>query len=373
MEFFAEWYVLAESKQVIVNMGYPPIISSLLYERFGKTAPLIAKWYKEDATQSDPGNPDWWRIFKWKPTQRASLYELTYMYEATKDPQSYIQAAEKMDQDIRRYTIDDTFLAQTRDRLVARIKDEFFNELFFHSNSIVQDIMDGRLTDLAPYKRLPFAEAQHLYESKRIFNDTQPFKVYPDGFKWINVGKKSTVLATAMKNCGNVGLMSIDPNAVIFALFGPTNVPHVMVTYSREYNKVSGEEGVASSPVKEKYHDYILDLCRSLGATLDADKSKSSLLAIRAHLGDRLHAIEPVGDSGGVYKVQLGNEVYYTNRYTAISARDVARVEALLQSGGVKLGRQGRDLLQTIFLNTSELNAKGIPFVPMRDLGMPVA
>jgi hypothetical protein len=39
--------MLQESKQGIINLGFPEVIASILYKRFGNKASLIAKWVKD--------------------------------------------------------------------------------------------------------------------------------------------------------------------------------------------------------------------------------------------------------------------------------------------------------------------------------------
>jgi hypothetical protein len=45
--------LIFESKQSIVNLGYPEIIASLFYEKFGNKAYQLAKWYKEYYADGD--------------------------------------------------------------------------------------------------------------------------------------------------------------------------------------------------------------------------------------------------------------------------------------------------------------------------------
>ena len=39
--------ILLESKQSIINLGYPRIIVDLLFEKYGKNSFIISKWLKE--------------------------------------------------------------------------------------------------------------------------------------------------------------------------------------------------------------------------------------------------------------------------------------------------------------------------------------
>ena len=53
---------LNESKQDIVNIGFPEVIASILYEKYGSNAFTIAKWYKEyNLLEPTIPNNKWWK------------------------------------------------------------------------------------------------------------------------------------------------------------------------------------------------------------------------------------------------------------------------------------------------------------------------
>jgi len=76
--------------------------------------------------------------------------------------------------------------------------------------------------------------------------------------------------------------------------FDKGNKPHVMVTYSPNQKRISGDEGAGSSAVKDKYSDYVLDLADFLNVELKSRTqiSKSKLLSLKYYFKDRLKEIE---------------------------------------------------------------------------------
>lgn len=338
-------YILSESKQNIINLGFPPTIASIFIESFGKSAFLLAKWYKEYINIRKLDNQTWWKQAYHGSFRREeiTLDDLVSLYEAaiSGNPETFLQAREKAG-----LALDPEFSwrsrqERTREEILASldleekakeikeaIKENLFQGVFF-SSVLVKDIIHGKITDLKPFSNLSFDQAQDKYDKKRVFKEATPLKVYPNGWKWINVGPKCQLVGGQMKNCGSTGVMSFDEDRTMVVLFDKSNKPHVVGTWSPNEKRLSGVEGVASTAPKEKYEDYVLDLTKVLGVKLDWAKSKSVNLALKALLGaENISSIQTIGHTFPNYKLTLKNgEVWYTNQYSFIPEKDV--LEAL--------------------------------------------
>jgi hypothetical protein len=344
------------AKQDIINLGYPEIISKLLYEEYQSLAPLIAKWYKQYRVPESWEGTDWWRMFNWDYRKQFSLYSLTYLYENSGDVESFLKACEKMDVKPREGLTQEVLDSQ-RTWLVNRLRDDFFNESFFLYYSLIQDITNGVIKDLAPYKRLEFFDAQQKYEKRRYFQESEPIKVYENGFKWIDVGRKSTLLSEQMRNCGSAGLMSLDKDATIIALFGPNGKPHVMVTYSPRDKKISGDECAGSTAVKPEYHQYVIDLSDHLGATFSATKSKSTELGVKYRLRNIAKSLEkletPEYTSGSYFKFIANGKVFYTDGYVVVSNDELRRAQTMIEKGELKVPYPRENIFETVLLSSN--------------------
>jgi len=289
--------LLLESQQNIMNLGYPKLIASIFHEAFGKKAFLIAKWFREYYSYKHK-NKDWFKK-TFDPVlvsgNDITLFDWIRLYESTfTSPEKYNAVRQELDlyidpNDI--ITLED--LAENRKLIRQEIKDKFFYDVFF-SFTLIKDILSGKLTDLKPYAKLPFQEAKDAYDKKRVFSDYKALKSYRNGWRWINVGRQCQLVGGMMRNCGSAGVMSTDPDRTLIVLFDKHNKAHVIITYSPNEKRISGDEGAASTAVKSKYHNYVLDLAKILGAKLDAHKTKSKGLKIKTILGDRLAKIKKI-------------------------------------------------------------------------------
>jgi hypothetical protein len=358
------------AKQDITALGFPGVVSKLLYGKYGNLAPLIARWYKDYRVPASWEGDDWWRTFMWDSRKQFSLYTLTYLYENSRDLESFLKACERMDikpsQGLTQETLD-----SERDWLVNRLLDDFFGDVFFNYYSLIQDITSGNLKDLAPYKRLKFLDAQQKYEKRKYFQESEPLKVYENGFKWIDVGRKSTLLSEKMKNCGSAGLMSWDKNATIISLFGPNGKPHVMVTYSPGEKRISGDECAGSTEVKPEYHQYVLDLANHLGARFDASKSKSTELGLKYRLRDKAQSLEKLKTSeysyDSYFRFVVDGEVFYTDSNSVVPEDEIRRAKKMIDGGELEVPYPQEDAFKTV-LNSNNRNAltdHGIQIVPL--------
>jgi hypothetical protein len=327
-----EGSVIVESKQTIVNLGYPEILATFLQEKFGQKAFLIAKWLKEYSNIHGQTDSNWWRKHLRGITfnrDDPDMVDYVDLYEAGKISQRlYSEVRAKLELGRSKDTdpnseepVDFSKLSQ----LKADAREGLFNNIFFKSTFII-DIISGKIKDLKPYKNLTFQQAKDKYDSKRIFDDMQPIKQYENGLKWIDVGSKCQLVGNAMNNCGSTGVMSSDPDRTMLTLFDKNNNPHVVITYSPNDKRLSSDEGKASSAVKDEYHSYVLDLAKHLGANFDVHATKSPSLKMKAILGDKIKSVDVIPGSGlySYYKLVLSDEsVWYSNGYTAAKAHDV--------------------------------------------------
>ena len=327
--YFKKWITLDESKQSIIGLGYPEIIAKIFYEKFGNKAPLLARWFKED-NSIGKDDPAWWK-------GRVGTYNghnnYCRLWQATFDPEEYVRVCKQLE--LSDVSVDEMHLREMRQSLKEQISKELLKEYFF-SLSFIKSIMNGTLTDLSPYKNLSFEDAWKRYEKKRIFADQKPIKVYKDGYKWIDVGKRCPLVGQEMSNCGSAGLMSMDKDATILVLFDDNNKPHVITTYSPNEKRISGDEGGASSAVKTKYHRYVIDLAETLGATFDSGKSKSDLLGIKYKLRNTASKIQQLNKKtyfDSTFRFVINGKIYYSDRYVAVEADDYVKMRQAVKEG----------------------------------------
>lgn len=341
---------LVAAKQDIVNMGFPKIISKLLYEKYGKLAPLVAKWYKQYHAAGSLGErPYWWRG-QYVSSRGISIVSMVRLYEEGVNPKSFRQIAKHEDIEIAlphtQWEVD-----EFRQELLPDIRDQFLGDIFFNYSSLMKDISSGKFTDVAPYRKLQFRDAEIKYDERRHFEQTMPLKVYDNGFKWIDAGQRSVVLSNQMKNCGSAGVMSLDKDRTILALFGPTNKPHVMVTYSPNEKRISGDECAGSTEVKPEYHQYVIDLAEHLGATFDASKSRSTELGLKYRLRNKAQSIEKLEtpDSFDSYfKFVIDGKAFYTNGTMVASEDDVNRAKKMVESGELESNYSPKEVFKDV-------------------------
>lgn len=360
--------LLTESKQSIINLGFPSIIASLLYEKFHEKAPLIARWFKEQTSKDDA--KDWWLWRFGGFSTKHTLNDYIKLYDSTFDHEKYIKALK--DLNMSHYqSEDESDRLEMRRALRKEIDKKFFDEVFFYYYPIISAIESGTLKDLAPYKNLPFSDAARKFEEKRLLSDSTPVKKYKNGFKWIDVGKKCPLVGEELRNCGSVGVMSMDPSATMIALFGPENKPHVVVTYSPSEKRISGDQGGASTEVKSKYHRYVLDLVKTLGAKFDHFNSKSSLLGLKYQLQNKAQKIQQInrGPYDIVFRFVLGGHTYYTDQYTSAPEEEWDRVQAAVAKKEITLPTNTGKVTDLFnHRNRENLRNWGVRYIPLEKL-----
>lgn len=368
---FKEWQIITESKQNIMGLGYPELIASLFNQKFGKNAFLLARWYREYKTR-DP-NKNWWTTSH-SNFRELSLNDLIDLYHATDNPENYVQTLKKLDLAVDENEVyDENYLQKQKEYIKEEIERKFFSQTFFTYNTLVSDIISGKLKNIAPYKKMNFWEAQKRYDQKNIFEDKKPIKVYKNGFKWIDVGKRCQLVGHLMKNCGSAGVMSMDEDRTMIALFDTENKPHVVVTYSPNEKRISGDQGVASSEVKAKYHRYVLDLAQMLGAQFDVEKSKSKLLKMKYILQNKATNIQRIPTNSvfdEYFRFNMNGNTYYSNGYYVVSQQDMQKAQNAIQNGQINLRNQQPSILKTLFNghNQFDLTQLGVQYTPLNQL-----
>jgi hypothetical protein len=331
--------ILFESKQNLVALGIPEVIASLIYEKFGKNAFLIARWYRDNSARPEgeagiyPAN--WWKLANTTFSSNVDLRGLVDLWEAAgiseEEYQKTREAVGLERDDVEDDNLQSFFDSKTVQKTIKEeIARELFKSVFFSYTTIIQDIVSGKLTDLKPYKDLSFQDAKDKYDKKNLFKDPgKVIKTYENGWRWIDAGKKCQFVGGLMKNCGSVGVMSLDPDSTMLSLFDSKNKPHVVVTYSPNQKRISGDEGVAGSAVKSQYHDYILDLAKTLGAKQDFENSKSNELKLKGKLGDQLQKMEIIkkGTYNNIYKVtMIDGTSWFTDSYNFYPENEVLQL-----------------------------------------------
>ena len=330
-EFVLEFLLLTESsKQSLLNLGFPEVIASLIWDEFGSNAYTVAKWYKDSHGYffRDGEFPkDWWKRIN-TSFGKIDLKDILNLYEAAAvSEEQYNEVRKSLELRTGEPFDQEEVLASLRDELKRQFLGK--DSMFFSYDDLIVDIRKKTLVDLKPYKNLSFEDAKDKYDKKKVFKDATPIKTYENGWKWINAGKKCQLVGKLMKNCGSTGVMSSDPDRTMLVLFDKGNKPHVVVTWSPNEKRISGDEGGAGSAVKEPYHDYILDLVDTLGAELETGNARSEALKLRYTLKGQVKSIEKVptqSQFASEYFRVTTNEgtVYYTDSYRFVPEEAIA-------------------------------------------------
>lgn len=364
MDNFSKWFSLNESKQEIISLGFPGIIAKLFFKNFGKHANLLAKWFRQYHYNTED-NKSWWRLRFGGWNQNLTLSNLVDYYNSTFNEEDFLKVRASLGFEGEPKKSRE----EIRDTLLKEIERRFLDDIFFRYFSLVEDIVSGKLKNVAPYKNLSFMEAQEKYDNKKVFEDIKPLKVYNNGYKWIDVGRTCVTLGDKMKNCGNVGLMSMDEEATIIALFDAEQNPHVMVTYSPKENVISGDEGIASTPIKKEYHKYVLDLIKILGADFKAFKSRSNLLKVKYYLQGKASNIRQLSPNRNLYSFTVNGETYYTDSYEVISKKEMDRAKEAIENGDLYIrSKQAGIGMFFNHRNTPYLKDYGIEYMSLEKL-----
>lgn len=361
---FKEWIVINEAKHNLTSLGYPDVVASILIEKFGSLANLFAKWFIEYSYTGEPP-ANWWLLVTGDWKQNPSLFDLTRLYETLlkNGKEAYLELIRKMELNV--HADQNLNVKKEKDRLKEQIKIKFLNKHFF-DYGIVKEIIEKR-ENPAEYKKLTIKQAQEKYDNKNMFEKRPKIKTYPNGYKWIDIGKSCITLGDKMRNCGSAGLMSWDADRTILALFDDHNNPHVIVTYSPNEKRISGDEGRATTAVKSEYHDYILDLCEFLGAEFDTGKTRSDELKLKYLLKGKASNIRKVNDDiyDTIYRFNLDDKEYFSNSRIAISKDELFKLKDLIKNNKIELRTDTKNLIKNAlhYNNVDYLAKDGINYL----------
>jgi hypothetical protein len=292
-----------------------------------------------------------------------TLSDRTDLYDAAKDENSYQKLLDQWG-----YENKEPFDSEKiRKKIAGQIEMDLMDSGFFKID-FIQKVISGEIRDLSSYKEMRLTDAQNKFEKKKVFNaENKPIKIYPDGYKWIDVGVRCSYIGSMMRNCGSAMLMSDDPDKTMLALFDKDDKSHIIVTYSPNQRMITGDQGIGSSEPKEKYHDYILDLANHLGAKYDTVLSKTPSLRVKyllSNLGVNFKKL-PIEDVfNSFYSFDIGMQKFYTDGYSVAPTEDVDMVGKALADGkltlrDIKKKRMSKnELIKTVFSRVHMENLK---------------
>lgn len=312
---------LFESRSGIVSLGFPEIIARLFTTKFGKFAFLFAKWYKDYTNYVNKDRATWFEYAHNTETKN-TINKLIYLYNHSDSKETYNIARKHLEL----YVDQDEWFDSTeiKSSIIKHLTQEFFEKPFFRS-ILLNDIISGKIKDLSSYKKLDYYKALNKYENIRVFEKTTPLKIYPNGFKWIDVGPQCTFVGSQMKNCGSVGVMGTDPDRTILCLFDKNNKPHVMVTYQPNEKEIKSEEGAASSIIKAEYAPFVVDLANTLNAAITNPKSKYLKLLWLFRNSQAKITILKEDVYNNVYKIVVRSHIMYSDSYKVANHDDVKK------------------------------------------------
>lgn len=336
---FEEWFLISESKQQIVNLGYPVEIASIFKNKFGRNAYLLGKWFKKYVMMGREESANWWDKYIGNSSSirsRITINNMLNVIRASNDKDSVMEALKKNGFYVEAPdSYDEYRLMEIKKGFMEAVEEELMKNVFFRSYPFIKGIINGTI-NADKYRNISFDDANKNYEEDKLFLSGKPLKEYPDGMKWIEAGKYCALLGNKMANCGSIGVMSTDVDRKIIALFDMHNNPHVMVTYSPNHNRISGEQGKGSTKIKEKYDYYVLDLAKSLGATYDwLSDGGHPRTKLKYFLGNDANTMEQIGgtDADPYYSFIKDGKKYYTDCRAIMTQEQLDKAKDLINSG----------------------------------------
>ena len=163
--------LINESKQSIINLGYPEIITKLFYKKFGNNSFLIARWFKEyHSNQYTKDDKNWWTA-QFGGFGQIKLNDYVKLYYSTSNSEEYAKMLKHLDlshEDVSHY--DEYYLKEQRETIKKEIEKILFDDVFFaYYFSIINDIISGKLKDVKPYEKISFRDEALKYDEKKIF------------------------------------------------------------------------------------------------------------------------------------------------------------------------------------------------------------
>jgi hypothetical protein len=284
------FFKIASSKAQIIGLGYPEVYAEVFFSKFGnKNAYILAKWMKEHYAQAYPGATNFIDAIDNGRYEGLPIgafregYDAAGISEDEYDAWAESEGLPMLSEAGYSFVLGNypRSLEDQRSSLKRKLT-EGFEELNFFYKDLITDIVSGKLTDIAQYKKMDFNSARDKYIEKKLFKDSPAMVRYESGHKWVDVGKRCDYIGREMKNCGSTGVMSMDSDKTALVLFGPSDKPHVIVTYSPNDGRISGVEGSGGSKPKAKYHEYILDLEEHLGVPIKDNSIKNYDLHLKS-------------------------------------------------------------------------------------------
>jgi hypothetical protein len=373
--------LLLESKQSLINIGYPEVIAKLFYKRYANLAFLLGKWYK-DYNDGYTRRKDWFLQAHYVPSKGSlSIWDKIRVYESTVNADLYRKVASDMEIQVDPSDpLDDYTLKELRQSFEDDIEDSFFGGLFFKAYPLIIDIISGKIKNLAGYAEKKFQDAELEYAEKQLFTTRPIIKQYKDGYRWFNAGPKCRYVGVYMKNYGSSSLMGSDKDRTILALIDGNKKPHVLLVYSPNEKRLSNEEGVASTAVKAVYTPYILDLMEILNASMDTSKVKAKHLKLSILFKGHIRKLKPLFPDkketsyNEYYIIDIDGEKYYTDSYMIVSVKDAKLAYDAIKANKINVSSV-RNKLIDIFnhYNRRELEAFGVKYYTVEQLKMKIS
>ena len=88
--------IIVESKENIINLGFPRVLASLFYKNFGKHAYLFAKWFKDYHAHRYADDPNWFKIIFDTFYDKPNKWDLVQLYNATDSIENYLKARKRL-------------------------------------------------------------------------------------------------------------------------------------------------------------------------------------------------------------------------------------------------------------------------------------
>ena len=362
MKFLVEsLFIVNENSQRNIEqiLGYPKEVAKILQDSFGKNSFIISKWFKEYSNRREVASKNWFSQNFSRPSIRMgrdslSTSEYVDFIKSTENKKDYESFLKKKGFYVDPEEVEILFsipgeLEDLRHHLSEELKESLFSDIFFY-NTFIKSILNGEVENINDYKNLTFEDAVNKFRSSKVFDEKSIIKQYENGYTWRDVGAKCELIGSSMKNCGSTGVMSSDPEKTMLVLFDDNNKTHAIVTYSPNQKRISGVEGQASNPLKDKYHNYVLDLKNHLGVEFDYGNDKSRILQLRAKLEDIADSIYVIydGPRNSYASFLINGEKYFTNTHKVVGEKDFLDFKKY-KSENVKENLSDKELMDELF------------------------
>ena len=345
-------YILAESKQSIINLGYPEIVAKLYYAEFGNKAYLLARWYQEyqSAGLSDNHKKDWFKMQSSAFGKGLSIWDYVLLYNGitSNNQEEYLKLKKRLE--LSTDPLDEFEIKEEKEFIINELKEKLFQKnVFFRYYDLVKDIISGKIKNISEYEKLFFKEAVQKYDSKKLFRDQVPYIKYKNGYRWIDAGTRCPLVGDKLKNCGGIGVMGTDPDRHMYVLFDEHDNPHVVVTHSPNEKLLNGIEGAASSEIKDIYVKYVLHLAKKLKVSLKNNVKKYLLIKYVFKNVSRLMGAKKESLYFKYYKLEYKNEIYVSDGTSMILKSDFKKIYDAIKSKNLKLKYNTRNAMRDTF------------------------